>query len=66
VVGAGGVGTALGGPADMVASLAASPGGAALLSRVVADPDAWSLSIPLAPTGGAVGDPVLVIVPPFG
>ena len=66
VFGAPGVAAALGGPADMVGSLAATAGGAPLLSRVVADPDAWSLTIPLAPTGGAVGDPVLVIVPPFG
>jgi hypothetical protein len=61
-----GVQAALGGPADMVASLAATAGGAPFLSRVVAEPDAWSLTIPLAPTGGAVGEPVLVIVPPFG
>jgi hypothetical protein len=66
VFGSPGVMAALGGPGDMVASLAATAGGAPLLSRVVADPDAWSLTIPLAPTGGAVGDPVLVIVPPFG
>jgi hypothetical protein len=66
VFGAPGVAAALGGPGDMVASLAATPGGAPLLTRVVADPDAWSLTIPLAPTGGAVGQPVLVIVPPFG
>jgi len=66
VVGAAGVATALGGPADMVAPLAATAGGGSLLSRVVADPDGWSLTIPLVPTGGSVGDPVLVIVPPFG
>ncbi|HMO00796.1 MAG TPA: hypothetical protein PKD59_15400 [Miltoncostaeaceae bacterium] len=64
VLGAAGLATALGGPADMVASLAAAPGGSAMLARVVADPDAWSLSISLVPTGGSVGDPVLVIVPP--
>ena len=42
------------------------PFSAPLLARVVADPDRWSLTIPLVPTGGSVGDPVLVIVPPFG
>jgi hypothetical protein len=35
-----------------------------LLARVVAAPDTWSLGIPLIPDGGALGDPVLVIIPP--
>jgi hypothetical protein len=66
VFGAPGVTAALGAPGDLVAPLGATPGGAPLLARVVADPDGWSLGIPLAPTDGAVGDPVLVIVPPLG
>jgi hypothetical protein len=61
-----GVSTALGAPTDMVAPLAATPGGTTLLTRVVANPDSWSLGIPLFPTGGAVGQPVLEIVPPLG
>jgi hypothetical protein len=66
VVRGSGVSTALGAPADLVQPLAATPAGGPLLARVVADPDGWTLTIPLVPTGGAVGDPVLVIVPPFG
>jgi hypothetical protein len=61
-----GVSTALGAPTDMVAPLAATPGGPALLPRVVANPDSWSVQIPLHPTGGGVGQPVLEIVPPLG
>lgn len=66
VVHGAGVSNALGGPSDLVAPLGATPGGGALLSRVVADPDGWSLAVPLRPAGGAAGDPVLVIVPPAG
>ena len=66
VVKGAGVSTALGAPADLVQPLASTVFSAPLLARVVADPDRWSLTIPLVPTGGSVGDPVLVIVPPFG
>jgi hypothetical protein len=66
VVPGAGVSTALGGPSDLVEPLAATAGSAALLTRVVASPDGWALNIPLVPEGGSAGDPVLVIVPPFG
>ena len=66
VVKGSGVSTALGAPADLVQPLASTSFGGPLLGRVVADPDRWSLTIPLVPTGGSVGAPVLVIVPPFG
>ncbi len=66
VVQGSGVSTALGAPSDLVQPLASTPFSAPLLSRVVTDPDHWTLTIPLVPTGGSVGDPVLVIVPPFG
>ncbi|MGE0025888.1 MAG: hypothetical protein AB7O78_08300 [Thermoleophilia bacterium] len=66
VVQGSGVSTALGAPSDLVQPLASTPFGAPLLSRVVTDPDHWTLTIPLVPTDGSVGDPVLVIVPPFG
>lgn len=66
VVQGSGVSTALGAPSDLVQPLASTAFSAPLLARVVTDPDGWTLTIPLVPTGGSVGDPVLVIVPPFG
>jgi hypothetical protein len=66
VVQGSGVSTALGAPADLVGPIASTPYGGPLLGRVVADPDGWALTIPLVPTGGSAGQPVLVIVPPFG
>ena len=67
VVKGSGVSTALGAPADLVAAAGLHIVRLARCwRRVVADPDRWSLTIPLVPTGGSVGDPVLVIVPPFG
>jgi len=60
-----GVSTVLGGEADLVAPLAAAGGASALIARIVASPDGWTLDIPLTPPGGAPGDPVLEIVPPL-
>ena len=60
-----GVSTVLGGEADLVASLAAAAGAPGLIAQIVSSPDGWALDIPLTPEGGAPGDPVLEIIPPF-
>lgn len=63
VIRAAGIGRALGGTGDLVDALAAAPGGDALLPRIVADPDGWTLALALRPSGGAPGDPALTVVP---
>ena len=67
VVPGAGVSTALGGPSDLVEPLAATAGSAALLDarrRVAGRLGARTSRS--SPRAARAGDPVLVIVPPFG